>query len=982
MASINQIISDIDNLSAAKSLSCLPDQCTRYLAGGVEELNIIHVNIRSIKKNFDNFVATLVPTGIHFDIIIMTECWLQVSGPLPSLSGYTAYSTANNRTQNDGVVVFVNTLKGFMVKEMVVRDAGCLVCWSDEFAVVAVYRSPSNIVLDGFYTDMECVLATLKQKNVALVGDLNVDIKLGNSDRRCDDYLTFFSALGFLPGHLIPTRLNNCLDHILLRSKLSSTVLVLEANITDHYPIVLSFRTKNFSFKRTVGKTVLKTDFLGVQRDLDSGDFGAVLSTDDAENAASALVDLIGSVVRRHTSECRVSSRNRILKPWLSTGLLRCIRNRDRMHNNLKSSPDNMVLKVTYTRYRNFCNTLLKNLKIAYQTAELEKARGNPKALWGVIGEVTNTKRVNRVPVELLGSHDDPRVACGLVNDYFVGLGRDLASKISVPTHSPNYKFTTDGVRAGVSLSILPIDVAEVETIINGLRSDCATGWDGISLGVIRRSCGALLPPITHVINLCIASGTFPRVFKRAIVHPVYKGGCRDSVSNYRPISVLSALSKILERYLNKCLLNFLDKHNILRHNQYGFRPHISAEDAVADFVSDVTSKIDKRLKCYGIFLDLSKAFDTVSVPILLSRLESIGVRGVCLKLFADYLGGRTQSVKIGMCVGDEETITYGVPQGSILGPTLFLIYINELCGVPIENCDIFTYADDTALLVWGKDWEAARFSAERALEVVGDWLARNLLTLNTDKSKFVRFSISKSSECDFSTGNLRIHTCRHLVSPCSCRSLSGVQSIKYLGVLLDEGLDWHIQIEALSARVRKLIYIFKELRGSADRATLRTVYFGLCQSVISYCISVWGVAGRTSFLRLERAQRAILKVAARKRRSFSTVRLYAEWGVLTVRQLAVFRILLRKHASLSLVRDSTVSVKRQGGIVCPSVRCRTSWARRQFPALGCRLYNRVNRELTGLLTSLSRYSFKLAVVDYLRGLDYSQSEDLLSIAS
>lgn len=979
MASIDKVISDIDIFSAAQSFSCLPDQCIKYIDNG-DGLKIIHVNIRSIKRNFDNFVATMMVTGIRYDVIVMTECWLKVSGPIPILNGYTAYATAINNTQNDGVVVYVTSEKGFRVQEMKVRDANCLVCWVRDFAVVAIYRSPANLVLDGFYGDLECLLASIQQENVVLVGDLNVDIKLGSLDRRCDEFLTFFSTLGFLPGHMIPTRSGNCLDHFLLRSKVSSTVLVLEANITDHYPIVLAIGSDGVSSFREVSDTVAKVDFLAVKEDLDNLDFGSVLCCGDAESAATGLVELIGTCVRKHTSTRRVPSKNRILKPWVSPGVLRCIRNRDRMHRDHRRDPNNMVLKVMYTRYRNYCNTLLKNLKNKYQATELEKARGDPRALWGVIKDITNTKRVNAAPVELLGSHADSKVACNFINRYFVGLGKDLASKISVPPHPPLYKSTVCGVSTGESLSIPLLDDAEVETLINGLRSNCATGWDGIPAVALKRSREALIPAITHVLNLCISSGTFPKEFKRAIVLPVHKGGSRDSVSNYRPISILSALSKLLERYINRCFINFLTKHKILNHNQYGFRSQVSTEDAVADFVSAVTSKIDQNFKAYGIFLDLSKAFDTVSVPILLSKLESVGVRGICLKMFADYLGGRTQSVKIGANVSDEETISYGVPQGSILGPTLFLVYINELCGMTIEKCDIFAYADDTALLVWGRDWGAARINAERALGLITDWLSRNLLTLNTDKSKFVRFNISKTSVSELSTCSLKIHNCLQPGPSCSCKSLSRVESIKYLGVLLDERLDWRIQIEALAARVRKLIYLFKQLRNSADRSTLRIVYFGLCQSIISYCISVWGVAGRTAFLRLERAQRAILKVATCKGRMYSTVKLYAECEVLTVRQLSILRILMRKHASLPY--NSTVSPKRRGGTVCPPMSCRTSWARRQFPALGCRLYNRVNRVMSNSLVSLSRHSFRKEVTAYLRGLNYSKTEDLLSIAA
>ncbi|CAG9099873.1 unnamed protein product [Plutella xylostella] len=390
-----------------------------------------------------------------------------------------------------------------------------------------------------------------------------------------------------------------------------------------------------------------------------------------------------------------------------------------------------------------------------------------------------------------------------MVNQAFVNVGRDLASKISpcaqIPS-TPKYGLSSP---IGNSLVILPVDNAQVERLVKSLRSNCATGWDDIPAKILKNSSDVLVPPITHLCNLAINSGIFPLALKNAIVHPIYKSGDKESVTNYRPISVLSSISKILERILNNCLTEYLDKYQIIARNQYGFRAGVSTEDAVADFSCAVVSKLDKQFKCYGIFLDLSKAFDTVSVPILMTKLEQIGIRGITLQLFCDYLTDRSQCVKIDSYVSKNEPLSYGVPQGSILGPTLFLVYINDLCTLKMPNTEIFTYADDTALLIYDVDWESAKLRAESSLRVVMEWLSSNLLTLNLSKTQYLCFNISNRVKQN-SGLRIKAHYCSTSTN-CQCPTIDKTDSIRYLGVILDDKLNWGSHINSLYPAKLKL---------------------------------------------------------------------------------------------------------------------------------------------------------------------------------
>ena len=423
------------------------------------------------------------------------------------------------------------------------------------------------------------------------------------------------------------------------------------------------------------------------------------------------------------------------------------------------------------------------------------------------------------------------------------------------------------------------------------LDSNAAPGWDGIPTGFLKQCRNFVVPWISQLANLCFNTGIFPSALKRSVITPVHKGGDRNVVSNYRPISVLPCISKILEKLLNNRLISFLTKNNILSNRQYGFRKGKSTQDAIKDLTKYIVDKADKGEKCLSVFLDLKKAFDTVSVSILVRRLESIGIRGTPLAIFKNYLTERKQSVKIENIKSNKESIGYGVPQGSVLGPTLFLVYLNQLCDLQSSKGQIFCYADDTAIVFSGQSWHEVQMKAEIGLSKVANWLNTNLLTLNIDKTNFICYALYKRSQPN-ENFNLRIHGCT-TQSGCRCPCIKRVDCIKYLGVMIDQRLCWHAHLELISERTRKLIWIFKKLRHVMSSSLLNKIYISLAQSVITYCIPIWGGATKTKFLHLERSQRALIKVMYFKPYRFSSTELYKLCNYLSIRKLYVMLIIL-----------------------------------------------------------------------------------------
>lgn len=307
------------------------------------------------------------------------------------------------------------------------------------------------------------------------------------------------------------------------------------------------------------------------------------------------------------------------------------------------------------------------------------------------------------------------------------------------------------------------------------------------------------------------------------------------------------------------------------------------------------------------------------------------------------------------------------------MGPTLFLLYINDLCLSSIPNCEIFTYADDTALVVYDSSWASAKMRAENALCQVTQWLSTNMLTLNIGKTNIIRFRLPNTPKPSDEFNLIKVHSCDLSKGDCGCNFLAQVPQTRYLGVYIDEQLTWSAHINALCARIRKLIYVFLALRRSADFETLLMVYESLCKSIIMYCIPAWGGTYVDDIILVERAQRAILKIMTYKRRTYSTTLLYSDCKVLSVRQLFIFRTILRRHTSLPLNPDLLTG--RHFKPKCPILRCRTAFAKRQYMTMSSFLYNKIDKSID--IYTLTIREIKQKLSKWLQNLTYDDTESL-----
>lgn len=535
-----------------------------------------------------------------------------------------------------------------------------------------------------------------------------------------------------------------------------------------------------------------------------------------------------------------------------------------------------------------------------------------------------------------------------------------MADSIPISAIKPtNYMSTHNSIRN--SFFLFPTSMEEVCTCINGLDGNKSPGPDEIPIKFIKLANNVISPLLSRIINTCFELGKFPSILKIAEIIPIPKCSSTSTITNYRPISLLSPLSKIFEKLVYERLLKYLDKNNILTESQFGFRRGSSANLAIAELHERLLDSVDNGEYTCAIFLDLAKAFDTVDHKILLQKLILYGIRGTALNLFSNYLSDRRQYVKIGYNCSSNRQITCGVPQGSVLGPLLFLIYVNDLPLASRFNTRMF--ADDTVLFMSRKDLRTLNNDVNINLEFVDEWMKANKLSLNYTKTKYMIVRSCKASI----TGNFEIKISETV--------LERTDHIKYLGIFFDENLSWKFHVKNLSTKIASICGAMSKLRYYVDAKTLNMVYYSLVYSKLLYGILSWGSASLTTLKPLEVMQNNIIRVMQSAKWKSHVTPLYHKLNLLKIKDIAkqelgIFMFKLTNNCLLPLFIKYFTKVKNihkystrgadNGNYFLPRVK--TNIGKNKVAYRGSKLWNEINNNFK----KLSAHNFKLHFKDYM----------------
>ena len=378
------------------------------------------------------------------------------------------------------------------------------------------------------------------------------------------------------------------------------------------------------------------------------------------------------------------------------------------------------------------------------------------------------------------------------------------------------------------------------------MANKSSAGWDGLSNRLLKQIKLSIVPALEIVFNKSLKEGVFPSLMKLACVSPLHKSGQTDIANNYRPISLLLVISKVLEKIVYTRTYKFLQKNSILNESQYGFRHKHSCENAIQELLGTILKGKETKKHTTAIFLDLSKAFDTLNHTILLSKLEIYGIRGIALDWFKHYLSERT--ISVWCCSGDpplqtlseEINISYGVPQGSCLGPLLFLIYCNDI-HLNLDFCNSILFADDTTLYKSHNNTNYLKWCLQEEMGQLLDWFNANSLTLNLNKSVCMLFTHSKNENFCLKVGNI---------------TLQRVNCMKFLGVHIDDKLKWDLHVNKLILKLKCNTHMLKTGKNFLDTKCKCIIYFAHWQSHLQYCLSVWGnLVSTTVIKKLQKMQ-------------------------------------------------------------------------------------------------------------------------------
>ena len=717
-------------------------------------------------------------------------------------------------------------------------------------------------------------------------GDTNIDINnLANQDIL--NFTSILTSLRFKALISNPTRINvACVNplqaisyHIWVNKSLNACAGVLEFDLSDHCPTFLKFSfindTRLEQLKKIVSRPFNEVSLQILSNKLMSTNWSYLI---DYSNCNLSCPNFMSHINRLYCDsfplKTKFLSTKRIKKPWMSNYIKSQI--------NLKSYyfklyRQNLITKQTNNTLKNRVIRLVKEAKQKYYIDSFNNNKSNSAKTWNVINELSGRKRTYfEIPkIRNNGNtYESPRDIANEFIDYFSTVASKLECDLPRSISSPTQYLTPNAN----SFFLFPITIPECYEVINSVKNT-KSSINEIPPNIFKSIAPIIISLLCDLFNTCFEQGICPDIFKIAKIIPIHKEGPKDSVSNYRPISLVHFLSKIFEKLLARRIISFFNKFSLFSRSHFGFLKGKATSDAILSVVESIYEGLNSRMHHVSVLIDLKKAFDTVNIEILCKKLEIYGIRGTPLRLLRSFLSERKYWVGFGQVYSDLRETNIGIHQGSALGPLLFLIYINELPDV-CPNVKTTLFADDTTVSHSDRDYNTMISTLNNNLERILDWMTSNRLTINVEKTEAILIT---NRTCIFD--NIAL-TLNNSLIPFS-------ENCTYLGTVIDNKLNFSSHIGLVISKVaRHTGNLFKIKHSLPLEARIR-YYYAFIYPYLSNNILVWGGAPKSFLNTLFLQQKKIIRVIADAQYCDHTDHLFRQFRLLKLNDIYKFNVLL-----------------------------------------------------------------------------------------
>ena len=801
------------------------------------EFAMISVNMRSMKNKFSEFKAHLASCKIRFAIIILTETWVtEIEDYTFDLDGYNCISLYRpNGVRGGGIKIYhFDSLLVNRIDDLTSVDGDCERIFVDvlvpnvgSMIVGAIYRPPQLDVRD-FNQSFCRILESIKHKSCIIAGDININIMNSNTDPLVQDYIDSYTQHAFTNEISLPTYHSpitgsdiSCLDHILTNLSLDKTSLVIKPNLSDHFATALILSKEIPSPPKVIKFRSFDSGRIENFKENITDEFSRFSPPSDEPNAhAVYLVKFLNKVLNKFFPiMTKTLSNKRLKSPWITSDIVKCIRKKHRWYRMMRAGQINRSCYADLTRK---LRQILQMAEEDYYFIRFKSLNHDMKRNWRVLNELLGRTQIRNPDNFVINNENtsDPKIISSEFCKYFISHPRSIHN--SVPVSNTDYSYLIP--QSNNVSNFNPCTEQEIRHILVNMKKE--GGLDDIPRKFMRLCQFQVSHRLSNLFNKCLACGIFPDCLKSAKIKPVHKKGPKNLIKNYRPISILSNISKIFEAVIYTRLNQHFLSENLLSHKQFGYRKDRNTEMAILDLLSKILPAIEKKKFAIIVFLDYSACFDSISREILLKKLDAYGITGNDLRLIGSYLANRVQSVIFGNSESEKLTQDIGVIQGSRLGPLLYDIYSNDFNYLCSEDENI-QYADDTCLVYIGDDLNELVQQVNRRLNMVNDWCNANKLFLNRTKSEFMLVTTR------------HVHTDPEIFI--GEDKLSRVGVFRYLGVNIDSSLKYHTQLNLIKAKFSQHCGASYRLRNRLDLTAAKNLYYSCFYSVATYCICVYG---------------------------------------------------------------------------------------------------------------------------------------------